>query len=981
MTIFDPPESADFAAEGASTRATRIEAPFATGADGLFCQAGTNSTTWRITESPKHRDSRAQVAGTSNRQEVSHEIFLKTDNIPDIYPKKQKTAEIQAFEQIKSLTEFRFFFKIIPLCAALGGFCEKPHMSQGLRTSFLLAGLLLACAGSWAASEEEPLNASHSLAEQGEEANHIDVTSGVTTLQPVTVIGRPEDILTGVNSYDRQILERLPARNDSINEAISIMPGLQLPEQSRSSLTAGEIIPPLLSISGGKTFQNNFLIDGLTNNSLLDPAAQDPTSITTVPGHPQALFLNKSLVEEINVYRYNIPARYGQFTGGVIEAETRTPGSDFYGELSYRTTRDTWTRFHLEESIDEDFEDSNRASLQPQFEKHFGGILLNIPVRQGLNLLSSYQINSSDIPLQQIGETRSQTRSNENYFFKLAWEIDNWADLEATLQYAPYEGDYFYPDAKDSDFTVEGGGYVAGLEYRRILPLGVVNFDAAWKFSENNRKGPSDLRPWLVSPDKPWGTVAGTTIGDMPVSFEGGVGSIETWQEGFEINFGLQDMLIEGDQITHQISTGLGFERVTGHFERAQPTSSYFIATSDEDVVCPPEVNDCIDGQQYFDKRLFFAADSISGDINFYEAHLEDKMRWGKLEVRPGVHVAHDDFMKNTNVAPRLAASYDLFGDRRSVLFGGLNRYYGSTLLTYKLREASQPFQTQLRDPSTLQWVPQAPLVLPDIGFVNDRRGRPFLYSELDTPYTDETVLGINQRLFGGQLVLAWVQREGRDEFVREAFELPATLEDGTSYAKESYRLTNNGERSHDEYNLEWERAWQKHYLAVNVTFQETETNNEHYSNPLHLGDFDTLVWYEGKFLNLDELPRLDFNRPWIVNLVYSARLPWDIIFTNVTRYQSGYEGLDKLSNAQKEARGLPAATLAYQKDQKPESWVFDWQFSWSRDLSPRHRLNLNLEIDNVFNQRAETGDPDRTLAYQTYQTGRQFWLGLTYSF
>ena len=848
-------------------------------------------------------------------------------------------------------------------------------------TISFLAGLLLFCHDGWAASNEKSPTEPPATAEQDHEENRPEQASGVTALPPVTVIGRPEDTLTGVNSFDRQILERLPARNDSINEAISIMPGVQLPEQSRSSLTAGEIIPPRLSISGGKTFQNNFLIDGLTNNSLLDPAAHDPTSIVTVPGHPQALFLNKSLVEEINVYRYNVPARYGQFTGGVVEAETRTPGPDFYGELSYRTTRDSWTRFHLDDSIEADFQDSGRFSFQPRFDKHFGGLLLNTPLTEGLNLLSAYQINYADIPLQHLGETRSQTRRNENYFFKLAWEIDRWADLEATLQYAPYEGDYFYPDSKNSDFTIEGGGYVAGFEYRRILPRGTLNLDGAWKYSENNRDGTSDLRPWLVSPDKPWGTIAGTTVGNTPVSFEGGVGSLETWQEGFEINLGVQDILLEAGQVTHQFSTGLGFERAIGHFEREQPTSSYYKATADESVVCPPEVNDCIDGQQYFDKRLFFAADSIAADINFYEAYLEDKMSWQRLEVRPGVHVSYDDFMGNTDIAPRLAVSYDLFGDRRSVLFGGLNRYYGSTLLTYKLREASQPFQTQLRDPDTLEWSAQDPIVLPDIGFVNDRRGRPYVYSELKTPYTDETVLGINQRLFGGQLVLAWIQREGRDEFARETVGLPATLADGTEYLKESYRLTNNGQRSHDEYNLEWERAWQRHYLAVNVTYQETETNNEQYSNPLGFGDFDTVVWYEGEFLNLDELPRLDFNRPWVVDVVYSARLPWNIIFTNVTRYQSGYEGLDKLSNAEEEALGLPTSTLAYRKEKKPEAWIFDWQFSWTRPLSQRHFLTLNLEIDNVFNQQVETGDPDRILNYQTYQTGRQFWLGLSYSF
>jgi hypothetical protein len=808
-----------------------------------------------------------------------------------------------------------------------------------------------------------------------------DLQREVPALAPVTVLGRPEDTLTGVNSFDRQILERLPARNNSINEAISIMPGVQLPEQSRSSLTAGEIVPPLISISGGKTYQNNFLIDGLGNNSLLDPTANDPTSITTVPGHPQAIFLDTSLVEDINVYRYNIPARYGRFTGGVVEATTRKAAADFFAEINYRTTRDAWTKTHVDDDIEEDFENSSRATYQHDFEKHLGGALLNIPLSDRLSLLASYQLIYSDISLQHLGGSDSQTRKNENVLFKLGWEIDSRSELETTFQYAPYEGDYFYPDSEDSDFTIKGGGKVASLTYSRSLPVGELTLAGAWKYSRNQRDGPPDLRPWLVSADKPWGEDLGTTSGSKPVSFEGGIGSLDSSQEGGEFNLALEEALFITGPVTHQMSAGLKFERAIGHFDRDEPTSSYYRAVADESVVCPAGSKDCIDGQQYFNRRLYFAADSIRADINFWEAYFEDKLAWRDLELRPGVRVSYDDFMENTNIAPRLAASYDLFGNGRSLLFGGLNRYYGTTLLTYKLREASQPFQTQLRDPETLEWSPQDPLVIPSLDFVNDRRGRAFIYSELDTPYTDEAVLGINQRLFGGQLVLSWVKREGRDEFLRETVEIPTTLADGTPYLKETYQLSNNGKRSHDEYTLEWERAWRKHYLSVNATYQETETNNEDFSNTLSLEDTTTIVWYEGDYLNLDEIPRTDFNRPWTINLIYSARLPWNITFTNITRYQSGYEGLEKLSKTRMQELGLPSSTLAYQKDRKSDSWVFDWQFTWQKLLPRAQRLALNLEVDNVFNAQVETGDPTRLLTYQTYQTGRQFWLGMSYSF
>ena len=111
-------------------------------------------------------------------------------------------------------------------------------------------------------------------------------TGEATTLEPVTVIGQAVDPLTVSNSLNRTTLKALPAQNGSLNEVLSVLPGIQYSEAHRTSDNAGEIIPPSLSISGGRFYENNFIIDGVSNNSLLDPSSSNIDSTKDTPGHP-----------------------------------------------------------------------------------------------------------------------------------------------------------------------------------------------------------------------------------------------------------------------------------------------------------------------------------------------------------------------------------------------------------------------------------------------------------------------------------------------------------------------------------------------------------------------------------------------------------------------------------------------------------------------------------------------------------------------
>jgi hypothetical protein len=240
-------------------------------------------------------------------------------------------------------------------------------------------------------------------------------------------------------------------------------------------------------------------------------------------------------------------------------------------------------------------------------------------------------------------------------------------------------------------------------------------------------------------------------------------------------------------------------------------------------------------------------------------------------------------------------------------------------------------------------------------------------FSSLDTPYSDEYTAGLKQRLFGGELFVNYLDRRHRDQFARE------TVTDGS---QKYYVLNNNGSTDYQSWSTGWERQWPKHYLNVNYTYTESESSNELYDTTLDDALLDEEVWYDGDYVTRDELPRQDYYRPHVVNLVYVGRLPYGFIFTNVTSYRSGYQGLESLNKEEKIARGIDPAKTAYAEEGQPESWIFDWRLDWEKEFRQGQVLTISLEINNVFDQKVEAGGSD-----DIYELGREFWLGMRYTF
>jgi hypothetical protein len=350
---------------------------------------------------------------------------------------------------------------------------------------------------------------------------------------------------------------------------------------------------------------------------------------------------------------------------------------------------------------------------------------------------------------------------------------------------------------------------------------------------------------------------------------------------------------------------------------------------------------------------------SSSERMNQAAIYAEVAQTMQRFFVRPGIRLSYDDLMNNFNIAPRLSASLDIFGNGKTTLSTGVNRYYGQNLLSAKLREAIPALADSSRASQLDMWT--APERI--------RYTTAYKFTDLKTPYSDEVNFSISQQIFTSMVSLTYIQRKNRDQLARESDPVDVT----DPYAPRSNRYNNNGYSNYDSYRLSWEKQWKKSYLNINASYEETTSSNESYIDIVDDEDLEDLVYHDGKVIHKTDLPRENFSRPWTVNLVYFTELPFGFAFTNTTRYQSRYRILD---DTKKNITINGESYDIYDEISQQSALTFDWKIVWGKTFWDHQSLEISLDIFNVFNRKVPLGtEPDK------YRLGRQYWAGLTYKF
>ncbi|MCW2294695.1 outer membrane receptor for ferrienterochelin and colicin [Pseudomonas sp. BIGb0408] len=823
-------------------------------------------------------------------------------------------------------------------------------------------------------------------------------------LANTVVLATPENAFQGETVIDRRAIENFAGANGDLTTLLKMHPSVRFDTTQQSSNTPGELNPADISINGAKFYQNNFMIDGVSINNDLDPGAssgsrRDINGLYNLPSNSFGIALDADLLEEVKVYDSNVSAEFGGFNGGVVDAITRRPTEDFHGKVSVGMSRSEWTNYHIS-GDEEAFKYSSNYANQPEFKKITKRVVLEGHVTENFGLIGNFVQKTSEIPLYAYsdgftseGDRRKKTQHREidNYMLKGFWTPNERLDLTFTLVDAPQTGEYFKENQKNSNFTIEQGGYIGALQGIWKGDNATYTHKLSYNFSQTSRNSDSNVNKlWRWSDQKNWG--ASTT------SVEGGMGNLEQQQTGAKYALKAELLPTMLFNTEHKLITGLELNYQKASYEQMQDA---WTATTPRRVTLSPNntstcqtVSGSLDSEycsigtardgtlerQYFGFLNYYRAGKIELEQTSLGLFLEDEIRIDRLTLRPGLRFDADDYMDKKTLAPRFAASYDLFGDQSTVFSAGLNRYYGRNLFKYRLadgRESLRARQTRARVTND---------VIPDFDPLVSYGVDESSFRQIDIPYDDEWMVGLSQVFKDVLFELKYVNREGKNQVVRSrANYLGLEAGDNVGEISNYYVYTNAGESRSKTVTLaitplqELTLAGTSTRMQAAFDWNQTYTSYPDYETVFsedRLNDVD--VYFDGKLIPYSDLPSGNFNRPWTARLNTITAIPaLNLTVSNFFRYRGPYEQIFSGSPSNILVDGSSYANYAVGKVGGAPTW--DMRVKWQTPTFKDQSLYVAADITNVTDKVnkivSETGGSI------SYEVGRQYWLEVGYQF
>lgn len=788
---------------------------------------------------------------------------------------------------------------------------------------------------------------------------------------------------------DASIEDRAPGSGD-VNEVLKVLPTVQFSASQGRATRADlqDLRPEDLSISGGSPFENLFVLDGVSVNSRLDVTSTNAGHYIegNAAASAQSVWVDAGLVGSLTVRDSNVSARYGQFTGGVVEINTRRPRSSFGVSTHYGETSPGLASFRVSDRV----RDSLNGVLpeEPDYEKRRYGVSLDLPISDTVRTLAAYSLTESTVTNYrganwlQYGDYGLTSRS-ENFMLKAEADLPSEVLLTGQLTWSPYESRSSHANGIDNYVTLNGGGLTAKVGLEGRLGDGDWSLELSHAYSNTDRDS-----------DNP-GTVNVTTDGGSGIDFcsgtscsLGGPGILEQSQS---------DTALEGtwEQPVGQGVFRAGFKLANIEGEKAQPYSAAFrhVSTNayptipnevNRNVVCADpaerEAGTCVDGRYALAQRNDTTAFDTKVDLTAASLWGEYETALAGFVVRAGLRYDYESFLGNHDFAPRLSVTRDL--PAGLVLTLGANRYYGRSFLGYALRENYPGNRIYQRRPTV---VGTQQIWSDNWYLVSHTETARYSDANLDTPFSDEFTVALQGRApwIGGEVRLKGILREGKNEFSssRSTSEVYDRETGGTS-TRQVYTITNDGGREYKGLSLEYLREFgQNHSVSFSTNWSKTSASNTNYFDLADETEFEgVLVYFRGELrpqLEVTSQNQLeDFASPLILNADWSARWFGGRLRTNLNaRWRDGFERIDDTGAniTLNGARYDVYDTVRYAASVTANlGAVFQIaQTSWGEAV-------LDVRVNNLFDA---VTDQDYSNTAQPYQMGRNAWVSLKYRY
>ena len=849
-------------------------------------------------------------------------------------------------------------------------------------------------------------------------------------VERITVLGyKLNPINTGSEgSYtiDKKIIDDYRFGNGNLNDILAILPGVQYSDQTRAEDQLTSIVPDEVSISGAQGHHSGYNIDGISNNSRLSTgnAQVDENLRQDINTHSQASFINLSLVDTIEVYDSNIPAKYGQFSGGLVNVTTKKPSIEPSFGIGYRTTGDGFSKqIHV---VGPENEASSRL-YRPSFDKIEADIYYSGPITDHSGIVLQAQFLESTEYLDQLGQIKAQQQKNTNVLVKYHHDFTLNDSLTVTALYAPFNGDYFEKFQRNSDYSTSGGGISTSIAYGHDGRWGTVNSQVSYSDNRYEKRAPNYWLAWRNIRGRSWADYYGGAS-----SIEGGFGDIDKNER--RISADIDTVLAPWQWLSAEIelTAGLNFQHQIQEFNRLTDNVIYNGVVTNSNIDCGAYTIDCVETElnlslaeleqqlgrpidltnasdillyqnnvvtagQYFQNRQVAKAKDTSVAVNYLAFYSELSVDWRNHQATLGGRYEYNDFFKEHNIAPRFRWRWDLFADQQHLISFGANRYYQANLTQYKLNQSITPAFNEYRRSfgNQLQnWV-----------VARTGQGHLYLFTDTETPYADELSLDYQYQLFGGTLQLKWLSRQSKKQITRtEGFN---EIGQAVLYG------TNRGANDYHRYTLAWMANYESFHVQFNIskasnkvdkaTFDgEFVNDGQSFAGTSNFHDQELVILrqvVEERFEGTDQVrlktaeslitehdlgyQRTDFNRPVIANLSFGTDWHnWQL--ASHFRYSASQDAIyatgetDSVTVETNVCEGCVITRKdfpVYRKYRRASYWLADASIKYHVPMFGFGSLTLSADFKNVFNRRTYQIGP---LATGT-ELGRSFWLGIRY--
>jgi len=464
------------------------------------------------------------------------------------------------------------------------------------------------------------------------------------------------------------------------------------------------IIEGGFQVNGASGSENQFTVDGVATNSLLNGHSRQDTVF--------------EYLQEVQVKTVGITAEYGGALGGVISAVTKSGGNTFRGEGHYYYIGNGLSAGPVKRLVLSPIDDRTVSYVQDDKQKdnrhEIGGSLGGPIVRDRLFFFGSYS-------------PRLVRRENE-YLFNNGTETGPPVEQKQTITQAYGKVSYAsrrlnaYFGALFTPTTSEG----TLLAYNGMGPQTISTSRAAYdpnrtrgfEQTQRNLTGNADIS---LSNSQFLSVKAGTFydnyadtgvplttpyryrtstegVPGVPPAFQGGVLASNTPAVQIVDHDTTKQTYVQADYNAafnaagfHTLKVGTGVRRNTNDVDQRYPGGLIDVYWGQTFTSSVPGVGSGRGTYGYYEINDLGTFGKASANI----AHLYAQDQWsiGNLTLNLGVRFENEvipsfrtDIKENAiefgfgdKVAPRIGAAYDLFGDGRVKLFGAYGRYYDWT--------------------------------------------------------------------------------------------------------------------------------------------------------------------------------------------------------------------------------------------------------------------------------------------------------------